>query len=104
MLTKFSETPQNYVDQFYMLFLKYQTDSEFETPDNYFLALKMSDPKYVNFPSILDPKYSFQSSESQTPNMFVCPKFQTPNMCMITPVIKVNESPPGFARRKWLDT
>ena len=27
--------------------------------------------------------------------MFVFPKFQIPNMYMITPVIKVNEFPPG---------
>ena len=59
-------------------------------------ALKISDPKYVNLPSVLDPKYFFfQSSKFQTPNMFTFPKFQTPNMYMITPVIKVNEFPPG---------
>ena len=59
MLTKFLETPKKYVDQFSFPLLKYQTDSEFETPNNYFLALKISDPKYVNLPSILDPKYFF---------------------------------------------
>ena len=42
----------------------------------------------------LRPKYFFQSSESQTPNMFVFPKFQTPNMYTITPVIKVDKVPP----------
>ena len=68
------------------------TDSEFETPNNYFLALKISDPKYVNLPSILDPKYFFSVLKISDPklNMFVFPKFQTPNMYMITPVIKVN--------------
>ena len=74
--------------------LKYQTDPKLETPNNYFLALKISDPKYVNLSLILEPKYLFQSSKSHTPNMFVFPKFQTPNMYMITPVIKVNEFPP----------
>ena len=94
MLNKFSETKlspsQNHI---IICSFKYQTDSEFKTPKN-FLALKISDPKYVNLPSILDPKYFFQSSKSLTPNMFVFPKFQTPNMYMITPVIKVNEFPP----------
>ena len=63
-------------------------------------SLKISDPKYVNLPSILDPKYFFQSSKSQTPNMLIFPKFQTPYMYMITPVIKVNESPQGHGSAK----
>ena len=68
MLTKFSGTKlspspkfnpsQNHI---IIALLKYQADSELETPNNYFPALKISDPKYVNLPSILDPKYLFQS-------------------------------------------
>ena len=65
MLTKILKDPKH-VDQIFrpkitylFAFSKYQTDSEFETPKNYFLALKISDPKYVNLLSILDPKYLF---------------------------------------------
>ena len=88
-LTKFLETKL-------FALLNYQTDSEFKTPNNYFVALKSQTPNMLGCRQSQTPNIFFQSSKSQTPNMFVFPKFQTPNMYMITPIIKVNELPPGI--------
>ena len=93
MLTKFLKNCFSLTILFWNTFLPRDPNSF--TKIFFLSALKISDPKYVNLPSIFDPNYFFQSSKSQTQSMFIFPKFLTPNMYMITPVIKVNEFPPG---------
>ena len=77
ILTKFSETKLSLSQTFnpsqnQIALLKYQTDSE--------LALKISDPKYVNLPSVFDHKYFFQSSLDPK-CFFFSPQNLRPQIC-----------------------
>ena len=54
MLTKFSETPENYVDTILIRSFKVSDWLRISRPQIItFYALKISDSKYVNLPSIL---------------------------------------------------